>query len=174
MNDLFTSIGNMLDAVAHNNFFGKLAVTGGALATAYFAPIAGLLFACFACTTVDLFYGIKVAKKAGKKLQSNKSWKGTLRKLRDEFTIIALGHLVEHAVGGAAGITLLSGGATVLICLTELWSILENLNTLNPDGPWRILGGWLRKKGEDYTGVTLKLDKDGKLDIDADQSAKES
>ena len=35
MNDLFTSIGNMLDAVAHNNFFGKLAVTGGALATAY-------------------------------------------------------------------------------------------------------------------------------------------
>lgn len=174
MNDLFTSVGNMLNAVTHNSFVGKLSVTAGALATAYFAPIAGLLFACFACTVVDLFYGVKVARKAGKRLQSNKSWKGTLRKLRDEFTIIALGHLVEHAVGGAAGITLLSGGATVLICLTEIWSILENLNTLNPDGPWRILGSWLKKKGEDYTGVDLKIDKDGKLDIKADESAKES
>lgn len=68
MNDLFTSIGNMLNAVTHDSFVGKLSITAGALATAYFAPIAGLLFACFACTTVDLIYGIKVAKKAGKKL----------------------------------------------------------------------------------------------------------
>lgn len=174
MNDLFTSIGNMLDAVAHHNFFGKLAVTGGALATAYFTPILGLLFACFACTTVDLLYGLKVAQKAGKKLTSSKGWTGTLRKLRDEFTIIALAHLIEHVIGGAAGITLLSGGATALICLTELWSILENLNTLNPDGPWRILSGFLRKKGEAYTGVDLTVNEDGKLDIKADESAKES
>ena len=40
---------------------------------------------------------------------------------------------------GAGSVTLLSGGATVLICLTELWSIIENLNTLDPTGPWKIL-----------------------------------
>lgn len=174
MTDVFGSIGNMLNAVTHNSFFGKLSVTAGALATAYFAPIAGLLFACFTCTTVDLLYGLKVARQAGRKLTSSKSWSGTLRKLRDEFTIIALAHLIEHVIGGAASITLLSGGATALICLTELWSILENLNTLNPDGPWRILSGFLKKKGEAYTGVDLTVNKDGKLDIKADESAKES
>lgn len=174
MMDVLASIGTMLDTATHSSFLGKLGITATAFVTAYFAPILGLLFACFACTTVDLLYGLKVAQKAGKKLTSSKGWTGTLRKLRDEFTIIALAHLIEHVIGGAAGITLLSGGATALICLTELWSILENLNTLNPDGPWRILSGFLRKKGEAYAGVDLTVNKDGKLDIKADESAKES
>jgi len=139
-------------------------LTTGALITAYFAPIAGLLFACFTCTIVDLIYGLKVAKRAGKKLTSSKSWKGTLSKIRDEFTIIMLAHLVEHVIAGAGGITLLSGGATVLICLTELWSIIENLNTLDPTGPWKILKKYLKKKGEDYVGIELEFDEDGKLD----------
>ena len=59
--------------------------------------------------------------------------------------------------------TVLSGGATVLICLTELWSVLENLNTVNPNGPWRILKSFLKDKSKKYTGVELKLDKDGKV-----------
>lgn len=174
MKDILVSVGNMLSAATHNSFFGKIAISIGAFATAYFTPIIGLLFACFMCTIVDLLYGLKVARKAGKKLTSSKSWTGTLSKIRDEFTIITLGHLIEHVIGGAASITLLSGGATVLICLTELWSILENLNTLNPDGPWRILSGFLKQKGEAYTGVNLKIDKDGKLDIEAGETAKES
>lgn len=56
---------------------------------------------------------------------------------------------------GAEATTVLSGGATVLICLTELWSILENLNTLNPDGPWKVLKKYLKKKGEDLAGIEL-------------------
>jgi hypothetical protein len=51
----------------------------------------------------------------------------------------------------------LTGGATVIIGLTELWSILENLNTLNPDGPWKALGKFLKKKGEDYIGTEIEL-----------------
>lgn len=171
--DILGSIGNMLSAVTNNSFAGKMAVTAGALATAYFTPIAGLLFACFACTMVDLFYGVKVAKKAGKKLTSSKSWKGTLTKVRDEFTIIMLGHLVEHVIAGAASITLLSGGATVLICLTELWSILENLNTLDPDGPWRVLSKYLKKKGEDVAGVNITITQNGKLDIETTKDVKD-
>lgn len=164
--ELFSSIGRTLKEITNNSFVGKLSVGASALLTAYFAPIAGLLFACFACTSVDLIYGLKVAKKAGKKLTSSKSWRGTLNKIKQEFVIIMLAHLVEHSVMGAGSITVLSGGAAALICLTEIWSILENLNTLDPDGPWRILGKYLKKKGEDYAGINIKVTKNGKLDIE--------
>lgn len=164
--ELFSSIGRTLKEITNNSFVGKLSVGASALLTAYFAPIAGLLFACFACTSVDLIYGLKVAKKAGKKLTSSKSWRGTLNKIKQEFVIIMLAHLVEHSVMGAGSITVLSGGAAALICLTEIWSILENLNTLDPDGPWRILGKYLKKKGEDYAGINIKVTENGKLDIE--------
>lgn len=159
--DIISSIGKMLTAVSNNTFSGKVAIAAGSLLTAYFTPIVGLLFACFACTTVDLWYGLKVAKSQGKKLTSRKTWKGTLTKLRDEFIMIMLGHILEFNIMGAEGMTILSGGTTVLICLTELWSILENLNTLNPDGPWRILKAFLKKKGEDYTGIEIDMNNDG-------------
>ena len=34
MTDVFGSIGNMLNAVTHNSFIGKLSITAGAFATA--------------------------------------------------------------------------------------------------------------------------------------------
>lgn len=159
--DILNSIGKTVTALSNNSFSGKIAIAAGSLLTAYFTPIVGLLFACFACTMVDLFYGIKVAKSQGKKLTSRKNWKGTLTKIRDEFTIIMLSHILEFNVMGAEGLTVLSGGATVLICITEIWSILENLNTLNPDGPWRILKAFLKKKGEDFAGIEIDVNKDG-------------
>ena len=42
---------------------GKICVAAGALITAYFTPIIGLLACCFTASTVDMFYGIAVAKK---------------------------------------------------------------------------------------------------------------
>lgn len=168
--DILNSIGNMVNAVSNNSFSGKIAIGAASLATAYFTPIVGLLFACFAFTTVDLIYGIKVAKRLGKKITSRKNWKGTLKKIRDEFTIITLAHLLEFNIMGIEDMTMLSGGATALICLTELWSILENLNTLDPEGPWKILGKFLKKKGESITGIEIDLgdehDKDNQLDIE--------
>lgn len=73
----------------------------------------------------------------------------------DEFMIISLARMLEYAVLDDTGVFILTGGATVVISLTELWSILENLNTLNPKGPWRALGRFLKKKGEDYTGINI-------------------
>ena len=61
----------------------------------------------------------------------------------------------------------LTGGATVIICLTELWSILENLNTLDPDGPWKSIGIFLRKKGGEYTGIEIN-DKNNECDNNVD------
>lgn len=164
MMDILNSIARVINLLGNNSFYGKLWVGAGALLAAYFTPIVGLLFACFAFTTTDLIFGLQVAKKAGKKLTSSRSWKGTLSKIKQEFIIIALCRLLEHAAMGAESVTLLSGGCTVLICLTELWSIIENLNTLDPTGPWKILKKFLKKKGEDYVGIELDFDEHGKLD----------
>lgn len=157
MTNLFNSIGHMFHGLSGNTTLGKIAVASGALITSYFAPIVGLLVTCFACSVVDMFYGIKVAKQKAKKITSRKNWKGTLIKIRDEFTLILLAHMIEFSVLGESAAFILSGGVTVIITLTELWSILENLNTLNPNGPWRSLGKFLKKKGEDYIGLNIDL-----------------
>lgn len=38
-------------------------VGAGAVLTAYITPIVGLLVTCFALTTVDMIYGIAIARK---------------------------------------------------------------------------------------------------------------
>ena len=129
---------------------------------------------CFATTVVDMIFGIRVASKSKKKIESSKNWKGTLRKILDEFTIIALAHGIEWSVLDQSGVFLLTGGVTAIITLTELWSIIENLNTLDPKGPWRILGKFLKKKGEDYTGIELDFDDEHTSDTkDADKPSED-
>lgn len=160
MTNLFQSMGHMFHSLSGNTWLGKVAIAGGALLTGYFTPIVGLLVACFSCSVVDMCYGIKVAMKQGKKITSKKNWKGTLIKIKDEFALILLGHLIEYVLFGADATLWLSGGITAIVTLTELWSILENLNTLNPDGPWRTLSKFLKAKGEEYTGIELDLNKD--------------
>lgn len=148
----------MLDGFSFGNTLGKVGIVAGSLVAAFYSPIALLLLACFAFTVTDLIYGLKVAKMLKKKLTSKKNWKGTLTKLEHEFVILSLARLLELAVLDETGVFVLTGGATVIISLTELWSILENLNTLNPEGPWKLLGKFLKKKGEDFTGLDLEVD----------------
>lgn len=154
----------MFNSLSCNTTIGKIGIAVGSILTAYFTPIIGLLITCFTATIVDMFYGMKVARKLGMKLTSKKNWKGTLYKIKDEFILITLGHLIEYTVLGQDAMFVLSGGTTVLIALTELWSIIENLNTLDPTGPWRVLGAFLKKKGEDLVGMELDLDNDGSTD----------
>ena len=80
-----------------------------------------------------------------------------------------LAHLLEYVVLDDQMPLVLTGGATVIICLTELWSILENLNTLDPDGPWKSLGRFLKKKGGEYTGINIQNDDKGDNNV-ADES----
>lgn len=165
MAKLFTAIGNAINGLSANTWYGKLLIGTGTLLTAFYSPIALLLAACFAFTAVDMVYGIRVAIKQRRKIESHRNWKGTLVKLLDEFTIITLARLLELAVLGDNGIFILTGGATVIISLTELWSILENLNTLDPDGPWKALGKFLKKKGEDYIGTEIEINDDDTNDV---------
>jgi len=154
---IIQSIGRMLNGFSLGTWWGKAAIVIGSFLTAFYSPIVLLLITCFVFTVVDMCYGIKVACKFKKKIESHKSWKGTITKLADEFTIISLARLLEFAVLGSSGVFVLTGGATIIIGLTELWSILENLNTLDPKGPWRALGKFLKKKGEDHIGMEIEI-----------------
>lgn len=155
---ILNSIEHMYNAITGDSVLGKIGLSAGALAISYFAPITGLLVTCFAFTIIDMIYGIKVAKKHKQKITSNNNWKGTIKKILDEFTIILLARLLEFTVLGQTGVFVLTGGVTVIVALTELWSIIENLNTLNPDGPWKLLSKFLTKKGEQYVGISLEKD----------------
>ena len=157
MQHTLNNISNNLESITQGTFVGKLLISTGAVLTAYFTPILGLLLTCFTTTIVDMLYGFKLAHKQHKKITSNRNRKGTLTKLRDEFAIICLARMIEFTVIGTSGVFILTGGATVIIALTEIWSILETLNTLNPNGPWRSLSKFLKKKGEDYTGIDLDI-----------------
>ena len=157
-------IGETINSMVNGSIIGKFLVAAGTAITAFLAPIQWLLLICFATTVVDMIFGIRVARKQNRKIESNKNWEGTLRKIIDEFIIVALAHGIEWAVLDQSGVFVITGGVTAIITLTELWSIIENLNTIDPDGPWRIIGKFLKKKGEDYTGVELDFDKDGHND----------
>lgn len=157
--NLCSNISNVINTISGNTVIGKIGVAAGTLLAAYFTPIIGLLICCFTTSVVDMIYGIKVAKKQHCKITSDHTRKGTWNKIKAEFAIISLARMLEYAVLGTSGVFVLTGGATVIITLTELWSILENLNTLNPNGPWRSLSKYLKKKGEAYTGVKLNINK---------------
>lgn len=161
---VWSSIITAINSISGNTFVGKTIIATGALLTAYFTPIIGLLITCFVTSFVDMVYGIQVAKMQHSKIISSKTRRGTWNKIKAEFAIIALARLLEFTVVGTTGVFVLTGGATVIITLTELWSILENLNTLYPNGPWRSLGKYLKKKGEAYTGIDLDFNKDDKHD----------
>lgn len=161
---VWSSIITAINSISGNTFVGKTIIATGALLTACFTPIIGLLITCFATSFVDMVYGIQVAKMQHSKITSSKTRRGTWNKIKAEFAIIALARLLEFTVVGTTGVFVLTGGATVIITLTELWSILENLNTLYPNGPWRSLGKYLKKKGEAYTGIDLDFNKDDKHD----------
>lgn len=157
-------IGQAINAITQGTVVGKAFVGIGAAIAGFVAPIAGLLGICFATTVVDMICGIRVARKFKKKIESGKNWKGTLRKIIDEFTMILLAHGIEWTIIDSDGVFILTGGVTAIITLTELWSIIENLNTIDPKGPWRMLGKFLKKKGEDYTGVDLDFKEDEHTD----------
>lgn len=169
-----SSIHEVINTISGNTILGKICVAAGALITAYFTPIIGLLVCCFTTSIVDMFYGISVAKKQHCKITSDHTRKGTWNKIKAEFAIICLARMLEYSVLGTEGVFILTGGATVIITLTELWSILENLNTLNPNGPWRALSKFLKKKGEAYTGIEIELKEHGNDNNNTEVSVEKS
>lgn len=151
-------LGDALGSITQNNAIANVLIGAGAVMAAYLSPIIGLLVTCFVLTLVDMGYGIAVAKKQKKKITSDRNWHGTISKLWHEVLLIGMARLVEFTVLGSEGVFILTGGITVIVSLTELWSIIENLNTLYPNGPWKLIGAFLKKKGEDYVGMNIDIE----------------
>lgn len=166
LSETLQHIWTTVNTMVNGSVVGKILVGASSMIVGYYAPIWYLLLICFATTVVDMVYGMKVARKLKQKIESGKNWSGTLRKIKDTFIILSLIHGIEWSVLDQSGVFLLTGGATAIITLTELWSIIENLNTLDPNGPWRLLGKFLKKKGEDITGVELNLEDEHTVNTD--------
>lgn len=168
------SIGNAMEGFSQGTGLGKFLIGACSAVVGFFSPVIYLILICFATTVIDMIYGIKVAIKKNKKLESGKTWGGTLSKIKAELVLIGIAHGLEWAVLDQHGVFVLTGGITAIITLTELWSILENLNTLDPTGPWKALGKFLKKKGEDYTGIDIDLDNEHNNDADVAKEPLES
>lgn len=118
-----------------------------------FSPLWLILLLLLLLVLSDAFLGCKVSVANGIKCQSRRFWK-TLRKFgwcgaivwfanRIDTDILKSfdAHLVEFFAGAIAGV--------------ELWSIIENLAALYPDGPWKILNKFIKSKGEKYLDITI-------------------
>lgn len=119
----------------------------------FFLPIWVTILAVCILTLIDMLLGIRVSVLRKKPLQSRLAWR-TLKKFGWSTMIISCAHLVDtyilvsfnaHLVEAFAGMI---GGV-------ELWSIVENLQTIDPDGPWRVFGKFIKQKGEKYLDITI-------------------
>lgn len=151
--------------VSSMNYFKELFSDGSAkfiscLITGAFSWVAGsftplwtVLFILLLIILIDAYLGGKIAFKNQKKFESRRLWK-TLHKFGwcgaiiwfanqiDANILVSIdAHLVEFFAGLIAGV--------------ELWSVIENLATLYPDGPWKLLNKFIRKKGEKYLDITI-------------------
>lgn len=160
MDKVIGRIAASISTLGGNSTVAQIGVVLGAVISNLFLPIAPVILTCFGLTIVDLFYGLKVANRKKVRIESKRTWNGTIRKMRDTFTIITMIRCIELYLLCGITDTLLVGSAATIIGLTEVWSILENMNTLNPKGPWRALSKFMTIKGSEVTGVDLKDIKD--------------
>lgn len=155
-------IQRIVEFMSSNAAINQLVIISFTFVVNFFVPIIPIVLTCWLCIFIDMYYGIKVAVMLNKdkpnyKVESRLSWRGTIVKLKDTATLLILTQAIEtFVIGGESPLSILTGTAAVVITLTELWSIIENLNTLNPQGPWRVFAAVLRKKGEKHLDVDLE------------------
>lgn len=134
--------------------FGTCVGTGFlSIITHFFAPIWTPILAAGILIIIDMILGIKVSLSRNIPFQSRRLW-ATLKKIGWSSMAISCAHLMDtyilvsfdaHLVEAFAGMI---GGV-------ELWSIVENLQSLDPTGPWKIFKKFIRSKGEKYLDITV-------------------
>lgn len=144
----------IIDYVQGNSALKNALLIVVAFVVDFFSPIVPIILACYLCIFVDMFYGVKVAYKQ-KKIRSRYAWTGTIKKLRDASIALVLCNVIERfIIGPDSPFALLTVLVAVVVSVTELLSILENLYILDPNGPWRLLGKIIAKKSSDKLGVS--------------------
>lgn len=95
---------------------------------AVFAPIQGMIIACFALVLIDLLTGIFAAKKRAEAITSS-GLRRTAVKLFVYEAAIMLGFITQQYLTGPniPVVSIITG----FVGITELLSVLENLNTIS-------------------------------------------
>lgn len=133
-----------------------LTCVGTALSSAlstFFLPIWVTILAVCIIITVDMVLGIAVSIRNGEKPQSRKAW-STIKKFIWSIVAISCAHLVDTYIFVSFNAHLVEAFAG-MIGGVELWSIMENLQTLDPTGPWKIFRKFIKRKGEKYLDITI-------------------
>lgn len=152
-------------SVATANYFKELFTDGpikfftcvgttilGAMSS-FFLPIWITILSVNVLTIIDMILGIRVSILNGIKPQSRKLW-STIKKLGWSTMIISCAHLTDTFIIPSINTHLVEAFAG-MIAGVELWSIVENLHTLDPTGPWRIFEKFIKSKGEKYLDITI-------------------
>lgn len=119
----------------------------------FFLPIWTTIFAVCILIAIDAVLGITVSHNIGEPFQSRKLW-STLKKFGWSAIAISCAHLIDAHIITSFDAKLVEFFAG-MISMVELWSVVENLKTLDPTGPWKIFGKFIRTKGEKYLDITI-------------------
>lgn len=121
----------------------NIAISGIA---AILMPIKYPLIVALVFILVDLYYGLRVAKKVRKKIDWNYMWRTTVDKFIDSSLIIILGHLIDVYIPYLGDKISLCSFFSWFVCITQLISILSNQITLHPQSPLKLLKVIVNKK----------------------------
>ena len=122
---------------------------------ALLSPALPVMITAITFVLADTYYGYKVSKLYGHKLESSKLWK-LCSKLRDIFIVIILGCLLDKYILGTyeelAAIKIAAGA----ICTAESISLLESFRALHPRALLsKLLAKVIKSKAEKYLDVDL-------------------
>lgn len=134
-------------------FFACIGTTLTSALSTFFLPIWVPVIAVGVLIIIDMILGIKVSLSKGDKIQSRR-FGSTIKKLCLSSLMICCGHLVDEYIISSIDLHLVEGFAG-LVAGVELWSMVENLQTLDPTGPWKIFSKFIKKKGEKYLDITI-------------------
>lgn len=134
-------------------FFTCVCTSMTSILSTFFLPIWIPIVATCILIVIDMILGIRVSLKKGEKIQSRKAWT-TIKKLCFSTMMISCGHLVDQYILTSFNAHLVEGFAGI-VAGVELWSMIENLHTLDPTGPWKLFSKFLKNKGEKYLDITI-------------------
>lgn len=120
----------------------------------FFAPIWTVIVVVCVFILIDAILGTKVSITRGGKFESRRLW-STLKKFGNCAMIISCCHLMDTEIVKSIDIHLVEGFSGI-VCGVELWSMIENLQAIDPTGPWKIFSKFIRSKGEKYLDITIE------------------
>lgn len=120
----------------------------------FFAPIWSVIVVVCVFIFLDAVLGTKVSMQYGNKFESRRLW-STLKKFGNCAMIISCCHLMDTEIIKSIDMHLVEIFSGI-VCGVELWSMIENLQAIDPNGPWRIFSKFIRSKGEKYLDITIE------------------